>query len=25
LLAEIWEKFQPGMIMSGAFQIECVI
>ena len=20
-----WEKFQPGMIMSGVSQIECVI
>ena len=25
LLAKTWEKFQPGMIMSGVFQIECVI
>ena len=22
---KIWEKFQLGMIMNGAFQIECVI
>ena len=22
-LEKIWVKFQPGMIMNGAFQIEC--